>query len=95
MKLTPGAMRAAEKIKKNEQFDLTIEEIAAIIDADTGAADLLDDLRDRFAGQVLAALITAPDIPVTTDSPDSFSLDAYIWADAMLLEREKRSPDNA
>jgi hypothetical protein len=51
-------------------------------------------LRDWFAGQALPALITGRDwsgIPDDQSKVDAWAAAAYIVADAMLAERERRS----
>ena len=47
-------------------------------------------LRDYFAGQALAGLLSNADyIPMKKSNVDSFAQNAYMVADAMLAHREK------
>lgn len=50
-------------------------------------------LRDYFAGQALAGMLASPASPRINDlavhDPKSYALGAYLWADAMIAERDK------
>lgn len=53
----------------------------------THGGDIGMTLRDWFAGQAMAALLTNANNPQIT--PDRFATAAYMAADALLAEREK------
>ena len=48
-------------------------------------------LRDWFAGQALAGLLSQPDFDSHHDDAEDMARDLYEMADAMLAEREKRN----
>lgn len=58
------------------------------------------ELRDHFAGQALAGILASPQferdgiVPTNPDGAAFIALNAYAFADAMLVAREKVSPES-